>query len=80
MNPLELPEVQQFLSEVHTRDTLTMVIRAHLYAENKINAMIESLVPKPKALARIRTFALKLSLVQALGLSRVSVQRSSSNC
>jgi hypothetical protein len=45
-----------------------MVIRAHLYAENKINTMLDSFLPNPKPLARMRNFVLKLNLVRALGL------------
>src|SRR5271163_1968964 len=69
MKVVERDEVKKFLGEVWDKDTLTIIVRAHLHAEWKLNRLLEQYLPNPKALDLERmAFSRKLELVSALKL------------
>jgi hypothetical protein len=66
---MEREEVKDFLGDVFRTDTVTFIIRSHLYAESKIIRLLSESLPNPRALDIERmSFAKKVDLAYALTL------------
>jgi hypothetical protein len=72
----EREDVKSFLGEVFSTDTLTFVIRAHLYAESKLIRLLSDSLPNPRALDIERmSFSRKVDLAHALTLVDETTRR-----
>ncbi len=74
------PEVQAFIDHIRKEDILGVLIRGHLYIEEKLTALIEMNLRQPEKLKlEKKSFSLKIELTVALAFgAEVFQERASS--